>query len=351
MARSRHAFTLIELLVVIAIIAILIGLLLPAVQKVREAAARAKCQNNLKQLALACHTYHDANGTMPYGGGYYNSPSSVGWNQASAYNWRALVLPYVELAAVYDSITSGMGAQKPVLDPGKDESAAWLAAFRALPAHQTTPAVFVCPSDAAAAIPQTTGIHWSNGPGAIAKPAGVSNYFASAGPSAVGSNTSVHCGLCTGTPRPCLCVNAATGKAAQWLSNRAADAGPGMFAQSLKARRMTDVADGTSQTLLIGEQKFRKRINDPPLTPTAPPGNTFFQWLEPYSCATTVWGINYPSNIEGSGYYVQGYGSHHTGGANFALADGSVRFVPDSINLMTFSYLGTAAGGDIPTNE
>src|SRR3954451_4463452 len=95
----KRGFTLIELLVVIAIIAILIGLLLPAVQKVREAAARAKCSNNLKQYALACHTYHDVNNVFPPGG---KINANGNWDEKGS--WQVYILPYMEQDPMFKSI-------------------------------------------------------------------------------------------------------------------------------------------------------------------------------------------------------------------------------------------------------
>src|SRR5579883_57236 len=111
--RFRKAFTLIELLVVIAIIAILIGLLLPAVQKVREAAARSKCSNNLKQIALAAHGYHDVNGKLPPAV-YIRLDQQMTAQNSTAYvgnvgpNWAVMILPYIEQAPLYNQVSGNI---------------------------------------------------------------------------------------------------------------------------------------------------------------------------------------------------------------------------------------------------
>src|SRR5689334_8794995 len=124
-SRARSAFTLIELLVVIAIIPILIGLLLPAVQKVREAAARAQCANNLKQIALAMHSYQDSNKHLPCG--WLTAPNGAGFNTTTGnanqgdpspgWSWSTLILPYIEQQGLYQLFNPDLNTPGPPYKP------------------------------------------------------------------------------------------------------------------------------------------------------------------------------------------------------------------------------------------
>ena len=298
--RRRTGFTLIELLVVIAIIAILIGLLLPAVQKVREAASRAKCTNNLKQIALASHSYHDVNQYFP--GAIYLAPPST-----QGYTVFVSLLPFLEQQNLYQVWNFATP-----LSNGQSSTS---------PAAMVLP-VLICPSDV---IPQN--------PYPSPKPSG---YFW--GITSYGGN-----GGSQVYPTPSDDgIFFAVGPASSPLGSPVP---------------MANVTDGLSNTLLFGERYHRDANFDAAGGGTDPiagygwwgafHGNPSTDVTESASAP-----LNYlmPSSSAGAAAVnmrINAWGSGHTNGANFALADGSVQFITNGISQTTLLYLATRAGGEV----
>jgi prepilin-type N-terminal cleavage/methylation domain-containing protein/prepilin-type processing-associated H-X9-DG protein len=300
--RGRTAFTLIELLVVIAIIAILIGLLLPAVQKVREAAARMKCSNSLKQFALAMHNYHDANAKLPVGAGALNRDGT----------WLPAVLPYTEQEALgklyrwdlvsYNQVSSGCTGKQITIG--------------------------TCPSDT----PALAG-------GQTYAGSSYHNYSANYGNTTVGSHSN-------GTMRTETTFNGNTFAGAPF--------------RFVLTQKITDISDGTSNTLMLAEVLQGHRQDVRGFT-WWPDGSSFITSLRPNDTNPDVVSHTYcdsnppnpPGNCTGistsDGYYIRAFAarSRHTGGVNVAQCDGSCRFVSNSIDPLTWQYLGTSQGGEV----
>ena len=350
---SRRGFTLVELLVVIAIIAILIALLLPAVQAAREAARRIQCSNNLKQIGVALHSFHSAQKEFPFGGSLYMAMYSD--SGSNAFNWRTSIAPFLELQQVYDEITAKVSPLE--LEPGV-ESITWKRSIANLAVQGVVFKTFQCPSD-----PLSSRIHLVEEPwhGVLASDvtgkqyhkSGTSNYYGSAGPATCrgpGFMQTSPCGLC-GDNVSCPCViNSADGV----FGNRA-EFCVGLFCLRSPGIKASGVTDGLSNTLAVGEQ-----ILYPPgtssfanSTPTGLSAGPFFAWMSPFSLLSTVRGINTVDldDVAWNSYYFQGFGSYHSGGANFLFADGSVHFVQETIDLWTFGWLGHRSDGEVVGNN
>ncbi len=302
---ERHGFTLIELLVVIAIIAILIGLLVPAVQKVREAAARMQCQNNLKQFGLALHNYAGANKKLP--STRLNAPSS---NFAS---WTVLVLDYVEQGN---------------LERTYDKTVKWNTGVN-LQAGQKTVPLFVCPSTPtgerrAALSGPTAGL--SMGGIDYMVPHQIRNYFY----------------LANSIPNP----NGTANSEGAMVNGRDTP--------------LTSITDGTSNTIIVLENAARPNWfllgrDQGGLLPR-PEG---YGWSDPDSSAGSIDGshpttgaINSATSFAGGTCIMncnndsEPY-SFHSGGMNVCMGDGSVRFCSQSISAGTFAALITSKAGDV----
>jgi prepilin-type N-terminal cleavage/methylation domain-containing protein/prepilin-type processing-associated H-X9-DG protein len=363
-SETRRGFTLIELLVVIAIIAVLIALLLPAVQSAREAARRAQCSNNLKQIGLALHNYNSSVGTFPLGGvytAYGPNNYNIGWGSWSP---QALMLSYLEQGSLYNSANfswvtccaNGFSINSTVTE--------------------TILSAFVCPSDGISPV-KASGVWGSAASLSCWQWTGTTNnYFASLG------TTTAYGGL--------------------------GSDGTGVFTQGGKVFGLQNITDGSSNTIAFGEALVGDgtiatvKWRDGPVISTAaiagalldvstnPAGvqtdlnacaaglltqtstgtgsqnEKGFRWsyssggfalfntiVPPsstqYPFAWCKMGASSGSNASDGPY--QGTSSNHSGGCNFLFADGSVHFLKSSISLRTYWALGTKANGEVVSSD
>jgi prepilin-type N-terminal cleavage/methylation domain-containing protein len=312
--RVQPGFTLIELLVVIAIIAVLIGLLLPAVQKVREAAARARCSNNLKQLALGAHNHHDVNGKLPYlrSGGNHDD-----------HTWAVLILPFIEQDAAYKLFTATItGVNK---NRGTQVNNLVSSNATMVQAREHLVPIFFCPARRGPMLSQPNSDPNSNPPSIRTMVGSSGDYAANAGTSSDPNATNP-----VGGDGPFAINNAGTN--------------PGQW-----GLRITDMSDGTSNTFLFGEKYMQ--------TETLGDGKHDFNIygadiIQPFG---RLAGTSFPIPIDNSGSNNANnfrFGSWHASTVQFALGDGSVRGVAKSTPGAVLGLLaGRSDGQPIPNYD
>jgi prepilin-type N-terminal cleavage/methylation domain-containing protein/prepilin-type processing-associated H-X9-DG protein len=311
-SRRRTGFTLIELLVVIAIIAVLMGLLLPAVQKVREAASRLKCQNNLKQIGLALHNYHD---------GYKQLPT--GWDYATSWGTLAHLLPYIE----QDNVFRMIDFTKPISDPANSA---------VLPIPIST---FRCPSDFDNPMPSlgaATNYMGNNGNNPVFVIArGLNADDAPDGVFYSQSQNITITGITDGTSNTAFYSERVLGDGNVGLASPLEDvfngpnAAPGKPSSADEAYTWCQSVDITNPA------------NQFPLFMGAPwaHGQHCYQHVSPPNSRSCGWLPSLRATMAAT--------SRHGGGVNVVFGDGSTRFVSNTINLLTWRALGSRSGGEV----
>ncbi len=296
--RHRTAgFTLIELLVVIAIIAVLIALLLPAVQQAREAARRTQCKNNLKQLGLALHGYHETLSRIPAGLIHQNE-----------WGWGTMILPFLDQAPLYNLLGSTVGKSYPGGTPATGFSA-HMESFTPPNALSSTLTVYRCPSDSGPAIVNLTDFYGSG-----AEPYGKSNY-----PSVQGTDS----------------TNPVDG-AFPWYD---------LSGNPPACRSFRDFSDGLSNAFLIGERQSPGLVNGLHIG-----GDAIWAGVVDFGddnggvCNSAL-----PINARTTDINTQtlDFGSMHTGGCHFLMGDGSVRFISENVDRTTYTRLASISDGQV----
>jgi prepilin-type N-terminal cleavage/methylation domain-containing protein len=357
--RSKSAssgFTLVELLVVIAIIGVMVGLLLPAVQAAREAARRMSCSNNLKQLALASHNFHDTFKKFPYGmlradGNGWGHPEWGTPQQNRRYALMHQLMPYCEQTAFWDNWDqmnfnnnrlshARYGGDGTTMDPANGTSAV----------GQILSETLRCPSN--------PGSLWNishspTGNGVYAR----GDYFGCAGqrgyPGYVDSRPSLWYPFGPGTDYPR--IPGSRGSAGSARAN-------GMFSRCIQYA-MRDCLDGTSNTILLGERSYFDALFDQCGPLRSPPTSTMmgnWGWVWFGAEGNVFLGTGVPINFKirtcadfndplRYDDRINAFGSQHPGGCGVAMTDGSVRFLSESISAITFNAMGTRAGSEAIT--